>query len=137
MASNEGGHPRLRLEETFRNGVRLSIVAALDGVPRAEFGPLRDLLEVSDSVLSKQVAALEQAGYVTVHKGRVERRVRTWLAITPAGAEALRRHLRAVRDVATCSLTPQPAHAPRPTPHAPQGARLSRDTEFPGVTRGA
>jgi DNA-binding MarR family transcriptional regulator len=93
-------HPRHRLDDLLINGVRLSVVAALDGLDRAEFALVRDAIEVTDSELSKQVATLEAAGYVRVDKGKVGRRPRTWLSITPDGASAYRAHLTALRDIA-------------------------------------
>ena len=93
-------HPRFALNELLAHGVRYSVLAALDSVERAEFAAVRDLVQVSDSVLSKHLAALEQAGYLRVEKGRVGRRARTWVLITPDGASAYRAHLRALRDVA-------------------------------------
>ncbi|MFN8078373.1 MAG: transcriptional regulator [Kineosporiaceae bacterium] len=102
-----GDHPRHQLDELLCHGVRLSVLAALDGPERVEFAVVRDGVQVSDSVLSKQVALLEQAGYVAVEKGRVGRRARTWLAATPEGSVALRSHLRAVRDVATHDISAQ------------------------------
>ena len=93
-------HPRHRLDDLLTHGVRLSVVAALEGAGKAEFALVRDSVEVSDSVLSKQVAQLEEAGYVAVDKGRVGRRVRTWLSLTDTGRTALERHLGALRDIA-------------------------------------
>jgi DNA-binding MarR family transcriptional regulator len=106
-------HPRHRLDALLTSGVRLSIVAALDGAERLEFAAIRDGVEVSDSVLSKHVSALERAGYVRVEKGKVGRRSRTWLSLTPAGSQAFRVHLRAVRDIASHDLagTGSPARA--------------------------
>ncbi|MCX4824849.1 transcriptional regulator [Streptomyces sp. NBC_01142] len=80
--------------------VRLSIVAALAPLDKAEFAFVRDLVEVTDSALSKQVASLEEAGWVTVAKGRVGRRARTWLALTREGRAVYRRHLEALRAIA-------------------------------------
>ena len=94
------GHPRHRLDDLLTPAVRVSVVAALDGVEKAEFALVRDSVEVSDSVLSKQVALLEQAGYVDVEKGRVGRRARTWLRLTPAGRETLARHVAALQAIA-------------------------------------
>lgn len=94
------GPPRLRLDDLLMHGVRLSVVAALDGVEQAGFGPLRDLVAVSDSVLSKHLAALERAGYVQVDKGRTGRRPVTRVALTGQGWAAYRLHLRAIRDIA-------------------------------------
>jgi hypothetical protein len=46
----------------------------LAGVERAEFALVRDTVEITDPMLSKQVALLEAAGYVGVDKGRAGRR---------------------------------------------------------------
>lgn len=93
-------HPRHQLDDLLTHAVRFSVVAALAGVRSAEFALVRDSVEISDSVLSKQVALLEQAGYVEVAKKRVARRVRTWLSLTPAGRETLARHVAALRAIA-------------------------------------
>lgn len=103
-AAGTGSHPRHQLDDAIHSPVRLSVVSALSGVDRAEFGEVRDAVEVSDSVLSKQVAALEAAGYVEVTKGRVGRRPRTWLALTDAGRAALRAHLAALRALLGAEL---------------------------------
>lgn len=100
------GHPRHQLDDLLGNGVRLSIMAALDGVERAEFALVRDSVEITDSALSKQVATLEAAGYVDVDKGKAGRRPRTWLKLTAAGREALARHLAALRAIAAAPHLP-------------------------------
>ncbi|MEK8226629.1 transcriptional regulator [Oerskovia sp. M15] len=81
-------------------------MAALAGVDKADFKSLRDAIEVSDSVLSKQLTVLEAAGYVEISKDRVGRRPRTWVAITPAGRSALTGHLQALRAIAEQQLPP-------------------------------
>ncbi len=93
-------HPRHRLDDVIHAPVRLSIVAALAAVDKADFGEVRDAVEITDSALSKQVATLELAGYVRVTKGRVGRRPRTWLALTHDGRHALDEHLAALSDIA-------------------------------------
>jgi len=93
-------HARHRLDEVIHSPVRLSIVGALARVEQAEFGLVRDAIEVSDSVLSKQVALLEQAGYVKVKKGYVGKRPRTWLSLTRQGFAALEEHKAALRAIA-------------------------------------
>ena len=93
-------HPRHSLDDVLTNGVRFSIVAALQGVERAEFALVRDSVEITDPALSKQSALLETAGYIEVTKGRVGRRPRTWLALTAEGRAALARHLLALRAIA-------------------------------------
>jgi DNA-binding MarR family transcriptional regulator len=75
----------------------MALLAAAD---RAEFGFVRDQVEVNDSVLSKQVSALQEAGYVKVHKGYVDNRARTWLSLTGQGRRTFQRHLAALREIA-------------------------------------
>ncbi|MEU3221035.1 transcriptional regulator [Streptomyces sp. NPDC006971] len=67
---------------------------------KAEFGFVRDLVEVTDSALSKQVSALEEAGWVAIQKGRAGRRPRTWLSLTSEGRTVYQRHLSALRAIA-------------------------------------
>jgi DNA-binding HxlR family transcriptional regulator len=55
------------LDPLLTHAVRFSIVAALNGIQHAEFAAIRDGVEISDAMLSKQVALLEGAGYVQVH----------------------------------------------------------------------
>ncbi|HST73266.1 MAG TPA: transcriptional regulator [Kocuria rosea] len=100
MSTTEGQHARHRLDELIHAPVRLSIVAALAQVDEAEFARVRDAIEVSDSVLSKQATQLETAGYVKIRKGYVGKRPRTWLALTPTGRTAYTRHLEALRAIA-------------------------------------
>ncbi|WP_327418425.1 winged helix-turn-helix domain-containing protein [Streptomyces sp. NBC_01233] len=78
----------------------LSIVAALAPVEKAEFAYVRDLVEITDSALSKQVSRLEEAGWVTVEKWQVGRRPRTWLCLTEEGLATYRRHLAALMAIA-------------------------------------
>ncbi|MEV0401861.1 transcriptional regulator [Actinoallomurus sp. NPDC050550] len=93
-------HPRHGLDEVIHSPVRFSIVATLAAAEKAEFGYVRDTVEVSDSVLSKQVGVLEKAGYVKVTKGYVGKRPRTWLALTPDGRAAFAAHCQALRAIA-------------------------------------
>jgi DNA-binding MarR family transcriptional regulator len=93
-------HPRHRLHEAIHAPVRFSIMAALASADDAEFGFIRDAVQVSDSVLSKQVAVLEAAGLVKVRKGHVGKRPRTWLSLTAAGRRAFTDHLDALREIA-------------------------------------
>ncbi|MGK5627517.1 winged helix-turn-helix domain-containing protein [Streptomyces sp. URMC 123] len=95
-----GAHPRHALAPLLSSPVRLSIVAALAASGKAEFGFVRDLVEITDSALSKQVTTLEEAGLVSVTKGAVGRRPRTWLSLTDEGTRTYRRHLSALRAIA-------------------------------------
>ena len=93
-------HPRRDLDDRLGHPLRFSIVAMLAAASMVEFGFVRDQLEVSDSMLSKQISLLEQAGYVKVDKGFVGKRGRTWLSITRQGQNTFERHLAALRTIA-------------------------------------
>lgn len=87
------------LDGVIHHPTRLTLVAFLSACDEAEFAAVRDGCRVSDSVLSKNASALETAGYLHVRKGHVGKRPRTWLSLTPAGRQALARHLAALQDL--------------------------------------
>ena len=76
-------------------------MALLAAASKVEFSFVRDHVEVSDSMLSKQVSALEQARYIKVDKGFVGKRARTWLSSTKEGRRTFERHLVALREIAS------------------------------------
>lgn len=77
--------------------VRLELLTTLSGVSEAEFATLRSVLGVSDSVLSKHLSALADAGYVMSRKGVRAGRRTTWVQLTKDGNTALREHVAALR----------------------------------------
>ena len=93
-------HPRHALDEVIHAPVRFSVMATLAAAEEAEFGFVRDGVQVSDSVLSKTVATLERAGYVEVRKGYVGKRPRTWLRLSGDGRRAFDAHVAALRAIA-------------------------------------
>jgi DNA-binding MarR family transcriptional regulator len=93
-------HPRHELDDLLGHPVRFSMVALLAAASKVEFSFVRDHVEVTDSMLSKQVSGLDQAGYVKVHKGFVGKRPRTWLSLTKEGRRTFERHLAALREIA-------------------------------------
>ena len=96
-------HPRHGLNQALISPVRLSIVAALSEVERADFKSLGAVIELSDSALSKNLATLEDNGIVSIEKGRLNRKPRTWVLLTPVGRQAFQDHREALR--ATISTT--------------------------------
>lgn len=96
-------HPRTRLDDVMHQPVRFSIVAALAAAKQLEFSTVRDVVEISDSLLSQHAARLEEAGYVRIHKGHVGKRPRTWLSLTPEGRAAFEDHVAALRAIAGAS----------------------------------
>jgi len=78
---------------------RLAAMALLASASSADFPFLREHLDVTDSDLSKQMATLESAGYVTVTKVGHGRGGVTTFKITKAGRAAFKRHVEALRAI--------------------------------------
>lgn len=76
---------------------RLKLLTILTAVSEAEFSTVRDALDVSDSVLSKHLAALENVGYVKRRKGVDRGRRTTWISLTQGGRKALSAHVSVLR----------------------------------------
>ena len=94
-----GNHPRYRLDEVIHAPVRLSIISALAAADRVDFRFLRELVEVSDSLLSKHMTLLEEAKYVAVTKGYQGKRPRTWFTLTDTGRAAFDAYLAALHEI--------------------------------------
>ena len=75
---------------------RLQICALLAPMEMAEFQFLRDALAVSDSVLSKHIKQLEDAGYVKLRKQKMNGRQHTWALLTRKGRTAFKAHVAAL-----------------------------------------
>jgi DNA-binding MarR family transcriptional regulator len=78
---------------------RLAAMAILANAQSADFGFLRAQLDIADSDLSKQMATLEKAGYVTVSKSGHGRGGVTTYRITRTGKTVFRRHVAALRAI--------------------------------------
>ncbi|MEU7895734.1 transcriptional regulator [Nonomuraea sp. NPDC049152] len=78
---------------------RLRICALLEAAEQVEFGVVRERLGVSDSVLSKHVSVLMEAGYVEQTKAVRDTRQRVWLSLTKAGRAAYQAHVAALRAI--------------------------------------
>ena len=87
------------LDMVLHPPARLQIAAVLASVSEAEFAKLREVTKVSDSVLSKHLSALVEAGYVKLRKAPIDGRQRTWAALTPRGRKVFAGHLQALRDL--------------------------------------
>jgi DNA-binding MarR family transcriptional regulator len=103
---------RAELDPVIHAPARLKIAAALASVESAEFPALRELTGVSDSVLSKHLKQLEEAGYVKLHKAAADGHVRTRVSLTKAGRRAFAAHVAALQELAQAAL-PQPTGAIR------------------------
>lgn len=94
-----GVRPTARFDEIIHAPNRLQICAFLNATGEAEFGVVRDLLGVADSVASKHLKVLEGAGYVRLTKPTGRGRVRTWVQLTGSGRAAYAAHLEALRQL--------------------------------------
>lgn len=79
---------------------RLQIAAVLAQASDAEFALLKDVTGTSDSVMSKHLTALADAGYVAIKKATTGGRQRTWASLTSSGRDAFRKHVKALEVLA-------------------------------------
>jgi DNA-binding MarR family transcriptional regulator len=88
-----------RFDEIVHAPNRLQICAILSAVSSADFTTVRECLGVADSVLSKHIRVLHEAGYIDVRKSTWASRVRTSMSMTPAGRAAYDGHLAALQAI--------------------------------------
>jgi DNA-binding MarR family transcriptional regulator len=79
---------------------RLQIAAVLAQAREAEFALLRSITGASDSVMSKHLSAMTDAGYVALRKAAADGRQRTWARLTSSGRSAFRSHVKALEALA-------------------------------------
>lgn len=87
------------IDPVLHHPARLQIAAMLGRLTDVEFATLRDMAGVSDSVLSKHLSALSDAGYVELNKAPRDGRQRTWAALTKPGRKAFAAHMAALREL--------------------------------------
>ena len=95
----DDSHPSQRLDDTVHQRVRLGILAVLAEADQADFGFLKDALNLTDGNLSRHVQVLEEAGFVQVRKTFEGRRPRTWISATKAGRAAFGSEVAALREL--------------------------------------
>lgn len=89
----------IETDEVIHSPNRLQICAYLSWVEQAEFAVLRDMLGVADSVASKHLTVLREAGYVSTTKSDGLGRPRTWVRLTDHGRAAYIRHVDALQQI--------------------------------------
>lgn len=80
--------PESGLREVVHQRVRLGVLAVLERQGPCTFSQLRDALGQSDGALSRHLGVLEDHGFIATEKVFENRRPRTWVSLTAAGAEA-------------------------------------------------
>jgi DNA-binding MarR family transcriptional regulator len=109
--------------ELIHAPLRLQICAMLSPVRSLPFSDIRDSLDISDSVLSKHLSALSEAGYVEVSRVRAGSRSRRQVTLTKPGRTALLGHLAALQAIAAAA---EPAMAEEPSADSPTKRRQTR-----------
>jgi DNA-binding MarR family transcriptional regulator len=87
------------LDPHVQSPARLKLMTSLTAVSEIEFSTLRDSLDVSDSVLSKHLAALAEVRYLRTRKGVHHGRRTTWISLTSTGRKALSAHVAVLREL--------------------------------------
>lgn len=88
-----------RFDDVIHARNRLQVCALLASAEALDFRTVRETLEVSESVLSKHVRHLTEAGYLDVEKKPHGIRTRTWLSLTDLGRTAYEGHLAELRRI--------------------------------------
>jgi DNA-binding MarR family transcriptional regulator len=94
-----------RFDELIHPSTRLAVVALLASADWIDFAFVRDRLGLSDSALSKQLATLESAGYVSMERPLSNRRRRVRARLTDEGRHAFEGHVAALRAVVATADT--------------------------------
>ena len=91
----------MEFDKIIHEPARLRVMMILSGVDQADFNFLLTTLNLTRGNLSRHIAKLEAAGYLTVNKSFKGKMPHTSYQITPDGAGALKQYwnsLDAVRD---------------------------------------
>ncbi|WP_298455177.1 transcriptional regulator [uncultured Cellulomonas sp.] len=91
--------PLDELDPVLNAPKRLAALAMVSSTESVDFAYLRTRLGLNDSDLSKQMASLDDAGYVRVTKSGRGPGATTTYAVTASGRKALVRHRRALQAV--------------------------------------
>lgn len=88
------------LDPFIHTPARLRVLALLSPARWVTFAYLRETIGTSDSALSKQISALESAGYVETRKERSSSSS-TLVNLTESGREAFNSYLRTLEQIVT------------------------------------
>ena len=92
-------HPSRSLDEVIHQKNRLGILAVLAEADFADFGYLKEVLDLTDGNLSRHLTVLEESGLVSIEKGFEGKKPRTTVKATRRGRKALTEHLRAMQEL--------------------------------------
>ena len=86
------------LDPLLHSELRLAVFSLLAGVESADFTFIKKQTGATAGNLSVQIDKLAQAGYIAVTKGYKGKKPQTICRITPAGIEAFRNYLEALKS---------------------------------------
>jgi DNA-binding MarR family transcriptional regulator len=86
-----------KLDPLLHSELRLAIMSILAGVDETDFNYLKEQTGATSGNLSVQIDKLAEAGYIAVEKGFKGKMPRTTCRITPAGTEAFRSYVKALK----------------------------------------
>jgi DNA-binding MarR family transcriptional regulator len=86
-------------EPLLQAAPRLQVMAVLVQAQQAEFSRLKELTSTSDSVMSKHLSALADAGFLKLSKATANGRQRTWASITGIGRKTFQNHIAALQRI--------------------------------------
>ncbi len=92
-------NPITGLSKVFDNRVRLGVMSILVVNEEVSFNDLKQLLEVTDGNLASHLLALEEQGYIKVHKGFIGRKTNTTYSVTRSGEKAFSEHVQALEKM--------------------------------------
>lgn len=92
-------HPAVELNDIVHQRVRLGILAVLVEAKRADFGYVRDTLDLTDGNLSRHLQTLADAGFVRIEKGFEGKRPRTWVSVTTLGRRGFHAEITALKGI--------------------------------------
>jgi DNA-binding MarR family transcriptional regulator len=88
------------LDDLFHQAGRFRLCAVLYSADGASFAYLRTYLGISDSLLSKHLRSLQDAGYVSSQRRKEDARPYSWWVLTGPGRSAFSGHLDALQAIA-------------------------------------
>ncbi len=86
-------------EPLLQAPARLQVMAVLANVSDAEFARLKEITGTSDSVMSKHLSGLADAGFIRLRKATTDGRQRTWASLTRAGRRTFDAHVAALQRI--------------------------------------
>lgn len=98
-AAPEDGLDLSGLDKLLEHRLRLTLCVLLSRHGRMRFSRLKQVTGETDGNLGANLRKLESAGYVDVDKTFEARKPVSWYALTPAGRQALARHVAALESL--------------------------------------